>query len=76
MGLSGTVVTTGTSITQMLTCWHQQAKYFRQRRVMEHKKKLMMEGLDKEGAKPIPEGMSLPPRPGDAPQGANSTGRL
>lgn len=31
--------------------------YFKQRRVMEHNKKKMLEKLHEEGAKPMPEGM-------------------
>ena len=38
----------------------QQVTYFKQRRVMEYKKKQTMDQLAKEGARAAPEGMPLP----------------
>ena len=44
-----------------------QVTYFKQRRVMEFKKKQTMEQLAKEGASAVPEGMPLPGGQGKPP---------
>lgn len=51
----------------MLMCGLRQVTYFKQRRVMEHKKKETLEGLARENAKPMPEGMALPGSRGTPP---------
>ena len=45
-----------------------QVTYFKQRRVMEHNKKMTLEKLAKEGAKSMPEGMGPPGVQGKSPQ--------
>jgi cytochrome c oxidase assembly factor 6 len=41
-------------------CAESWVTYFKKRRIVEHRKASMLEGLKKEGAKPMPEGMNLP----------------